>query len=471
MTEEFGHADVVVIGAGPGGYGAAFEAADLGLDVAVVDPEPNPGGVCLYRGCIPSKALLYAARVIEETRRAADWGIEFGEPEIDIAKLRQWKNEVVDKLTGGLGYLADRRNVRQIRGRARFEGPFELAIENGEEQGLLTFDHAIVATGSRARELPALSFDHPRIMSSTEALELEVLPKRLLIVGSGYIGAEMATVYAALGSDVTMVEASPYFLRTADRELVKPLQKRLGRRLDKLLLESRVVDARVGEREVEVTIVGGDVEEEELVEDFDRVLVAVGRRPNTEQLHLERTRVEVGPDRFIAVDEKRRTADRHIYAVGDVTTEPMLAHKATREGIVAARAIAGEPEVFDPRAIPAVVFTDPEIAWCGLTEKEARRQEREVAIGRFPWNASGRATTMGRRDGLTKVLADPSTHRILGVGVCGPEAGELVAEAALAMEMAARVEDLAGTIHPHPTLSETLMEAAENVFGNSTHNL
>lgn len=457
---------LAVIGGGPGGYGAAFLAADLGVDVTIVDPEPDPGGVCLYRGCIPSKALLHVAKVVGEAVDASGWGMDLGTPEVDIDEVRQFKERVVAKLTRGLGGLADRRNVEHVRGTARFEGPWELAVDEGDRTTSLAFDHAIVATGSEPVELPGLTFDDDRVMSSAQALELPEIPDRLLVVGAGYIGLEMATVYQALGSEVTVVEVTPDLLPGADRELVEPLEDRLVPRLEEVMLETMVDQTREVDDGLEVVVEGPDEPEPVVV---DRVLVAVGRRPRSGQLGLEKTRVEVGPDGFVDVDEQRRTADRHIFAIGDVVAEPMLAHKATHEGRVAARVIAGEEDVYDPRAIPAVVYTDPQVAWCGLMEDEARGRGRDVAVGRFPWTASGRAATMDRSGGLTKVVADAATGRVLGVGICGPEAGELMGEAALCLEMAATVEDLAETVHPHPTLSETLMEAAEDVFGESTH--
>ena len=468
MADE--HAQLVIIGAGPGGYGAAFEAADLGLDVVLIDPEPDPGGVCLFRGCIPSKALLHIARVIRETREVSRAGVHFEPPEIDVDKLRGWKDSVVQKLTRGVGYLSDQRNIRHIRGRARFFGPYEVEIsfEDSDDTRKMTFDQAIIATGSSSVELPDLPFDGRRILSSTEALDLPTLPDHLLVVGGGYIGLEMATAYSAFGSDVTVVEATPDLLPGADRELVKPLSKRLRRQLKEVRLSSKVIDATTKDDRLEVTVSAeGQSEDQTLL--VDSILVAVGREPRSGDLGLERTRIEVDPYGFIAVDQERRTTERHIFAIGDVVAEPMLAHKATHEGIIAARVIAGRDDIFAPHAIPAVVFTDPEIAWCGLTERQAEKEGRPIKIGRFPWVASGRAATLGRTEGITKIIADASTHQILGVGICGPHAGELIAEATLAVEMAARAEDLAATIHPHPTLSETLMEAAEDIIGNSTH--
>lgn len=462
-------ADVVVIGAGPGGYGAAFEAADLGLDVVLVDPEANPGGVCLYRGCIPSKALLHVAKVIEEARRSAEWGVRFGEPEIDVEALRAWKDEVVAKLTRGVGGLVKKRKIRYVQGMARFIDPYRVELRGpGDEAArTLRFDYAIVATGSKPVMLPGLPEEHRGVMTSKEALELKDIPTSLLIVGGGYIGLEMASVYAALGSRVTLVEALPRLLTGVDQDLVEPLFKRLEKSVEEILLETKVAEVVAREDGLEVRFETGDDKERRGV--FSKILVAVGRRPNAGNCGLERTRVEVGPDGFIAVDEARRTTERHIFAIGDVVAEPMLAHKATHEGIVAARVIAGRRDAFTPRVIPAVVYTDPEIAWCGLREEQARTSGRDIRVGRFPWFASGRATTIGRRDGLTKIIVDEGTGRIVGIGLCGPDAGSLIGEAALAMEMGALPEDLARTIHAHPTLSETLMEAAQSLLGQATH--
>lgn len=460
------HTDLAVIGGGPGGYAAAFLAADLGLDVTLVDPEPNPGGVCLFRGCIPSKALLHVAETIETAREAAAWGVEFAEPAIDPAGVRAFKDRVVRRLTGGLGQLARQRGVRHLRSWARFLDPHAVVLDGEAGGERLTFEHAVIATGSRAARLPIFP-DSPRVMGSREALEVEDIPARLLVVGGGYIGLEMATVYAALGSRVTVVEATPHLLPGVDRDLVAPLARRLEQRLEAILLETKVVRAADADGGIAVVLDGRDVERPE--QTFDRALVAVGRRPWTDGLGLDRTRVEVGPDGFVGVDARRRTAEPSLYAIGDVVGQPMLAHKATHEGRTAAEAIAGHAAAFDPRAIPAVVFTDPEIAWCGLTEDEARARGRPFEVARFPWGASGRALTLGRGDGVTKLVVDPDSGRILGVGVAGPRAGELIAEGCLAVEMGARADDLRRTIHPHPTLSETLMEAAEVFFGEATH--
>ncbi|MBT5871894.1 MAG: dihydrolipoyl dehydrogenase [Candidatus Latescibacteria bacterium] len=459
---------VAVIGGGPGGYAAAFMAADLGMKVTLIDPEINPGGVCLYRGCIPSKALLHVAKVINETREAAAWGVSYGEPEIDIDKVRKWKDGVVSRLTKGLGDLSKKRNVDLIQGRARFSGPNSLNIESIEgETKSLSFDNAILATGSRPVMIPSLYIDSPRFMDSTGALALESIPKTLLVIGGGYIGLELGTVYAALGTKVTVVEMTPNLLPGADANLVGVLAKSVREQMAEVLLNTSVtglVKARGG---IRASFEGKDAEKRE--QTFEKVLMAVGRVPNTRDLGLENTGVALTEKGFIQVDAQRRTTDQAIYAIGDISGDPMLAHKASHEGIVAAESIGGAKVAFEPAAIPAVVFTDPELAWCGLTETQAKSEGREVKVARFPWAASGRAMTLDRQEGLTKLIVDPETDRILGVGIVGPGAGELIAEGTLAVEMAALASDLQLTIHPHPTLSETMMEAAESYYGFSTH--
>lgn len=458
-------AQLVVLGAGPGGYAAAFLAADLGMEVVLVDLEPNPGGVCLYRGCIPSKALLHVAKLITESREAANWGVHFEPPRVDLPRLRAWKDEVVGKLTGGLGQLAKRRKIQYVQGRGHFEGPNTLAL-GGDDGSRITFQHAVLATGSRAATLPGIEAGG-RIMNSSGALKLEEIPQTLLIVGGGYIGLELGSVYAALGSRVTVVELTGGLLPGADADLVRPLARRLESAFEAIHLNTKVTSMKDTGNGVRVTLEGEGVKNRE--QTFDRVLVSVGRKPNSANLGLENTRVEVTPHGFVQVDRQLRTAEPTIFAIGDVVGQPMLAHKASHEGRTAVQAIAGRNVEFAPAAIPAVVFTDPEIAWCGLTETEAKASGRKVEIARFPWAASGRATTLDRFDGVSKLLVDPETERILGVGLCGPGAGELIAEGVLAIEMGATVEDLDLTIHPHPTLSETLMEAAASFFGTSTH--
>ena len=445
-------AQLVVLGAGPGGYAAAFLAADLGMEVVLVDLEPNPGGVCLYRGCIPSKALLHVAKLITESREAANWGVHFEPPRVDLPRLRAWKDEVVGKLTGGLGQLAKRRKIEYVQGRGHFEGPNTLAL-GGDDGSRITFQHAVLATGSRAATLPGIEAGG-RIMNSSGALKLEDIPETLLIVGGGYIGLELGSVYAALGSRVTVVELTGGLLPGADTDLVRPLARRLESAFEAIHLNTKVTSMKDTGSGVRVTLEGEGVKNPE--QTFDRVLVSVGRKPNSANLGLENTRVEVTPQGFVQVDRQLRTAEPSIFAIGDVVGQPMLAHKASHEGRTAVQVIAGRNVEFAPAAIPAVVFTDPEIAWCGLTETEAKASGRKVEIARFPWAASGRATTLDRSDGVSKLLVDPETERILGVGLCGPGAGELIAEGVLAIEMGATVEDLDLTIHPHPTLSETL---------------
>ncbi|HEX2490435.1 MAG TPA: dihydrolipoyl dehydrogenase [Blastocatellia bacterium] len=458
---------VAVIGGGPGGYAAAFMAADLGLRVALVDLEPNPGGVCLYRGCIPSKALLHVAKVIGESRRAADWGIEFSEPMIDLDKLRAWKDGVVNKLTGGLGQLSEQRKVEFIRGRAAFLDSRTLKIEGQGGERRLVFENSIIATGSRPAAPRALSLDSPRIMDSTAALELDDIPKTMLVIGGGYIGLELGTVYAALGTQVSLVEMTSGLLPGVDRDLVSILAGRVDQIFHSVMLNAKVVEMKEVKNGVRVRIEGAEIGGDESV--YEKVLVAVGREPNSETLGLEKTKVIVDTRGFVQVDAARRTADPAIYAIGDVAGEPMLAHKATHEGRVAAEAISGRAAAFEPRAIPAVVFTDPEVAWCGLTESQAKEEGRPVKVARFPWGASGRAATLGRVDGVTKLVIDPESERVLGVGIVGAGAGELIAEGVLAVEMGAVASDLELSIHAHPTLSETLMESAEAFFGRSTH--
>jgi dihydrolipoamide dehydrogenase len=458
---------LAVVGAGPGGYAAAFLAADLGLQVTLIDPEPNPGGVCLYRGCIPSKALLHVARVLGEARQAAAWGVKFANPTIDVGKLAAWKESVVRKLTGGLGELCKRRQLTFLQGHARFLDASTLQVRTSQgEEEIVRFAHAILATGSRPTVLPNL-LDSPQVLHSTTALELRDIPRTLLVIGGGYIGLELGTVYAALGTQVTVVEMTAGLLPGVDRDLVSVLAKRLEREFQAILLNTKVVAMQEESQGISVTLQGPESQGTQQI--FEKVLVAVGRTPNSSGLGLETTRVDIDRRGFVQVDAQRRTAEPTIYAIGDVAGEPMLAHKASHEGRVAAEAIAGHKVAFEPQAIPAVVFTDPEIAWCGLTETQVRQTRRPVQVVRFPWAASGRALTLDRPEGLTKLLIDPDTACILGVGIVGSGAGELIAEGVLAVEMAAQALDVSLSIHPHPTLSETLMEAAEVFFGQSTH--
>jgi dihydrolipoamide dehydrogenase len=459
---------IAVVGGGPGGYAAAFLAADLGMKVTLIDPELNPGGVCLYRGCIPSKALLHVAKLIDESRHAKNWGVEYSDPKIDLTRLRSWKEGVVKKLTGGLGVLSKQRRVEYLQGQAGFESSSTLRVSrvNGGEESL-NCDRIILATGSRPAIIPSLKLDSPRVLDSTTALDLNDVPGTLLVVGGGYIGLELGTVYAALGSKVSVVEMLPGLLPGADRDLVLPLHKRVEKIFDSILLNTTVAGMKEESGGICVAFDGPEVKEREKV--FEKVLVSVGRKPNSEISGLEKTQVQVGERGFIQVNKQLQTDDPSIYAIGDVVGEPMLAHKASHEGRTAVEAIAGHKVAFEPNAIPAVVFTDPEIAWCGLTETQAQKENREIKVARFPWGASGRATTLDRTEGMTKLILDPESERVLGMGIVGVGAGELIAEGVLAVEMAALARDVALSIHPHPTLSETVMEAAEVFFGTSTH--
>ena len=458
---------LAVIGGGPGGYPAAFLAADMGMHVTLIDEEPNPGGVCLYRGCIPSKALLHVAGLIEEARLAEDWGVAFGEPAIDLDRLRGFKQGVVDRLTGGLGQLSRQHDVHSVQGRATFLDAHTVSVApaDGGPPETIEFDYAIVATGSSPSRIPALDIDSPRVLDSTSALELERVPETLLVIGGGYIGLELGSVYAALGSRVTVVEMTAGLLPGVDRDLVRQLQRRLRRSFEAIRLETTVLAMEETADGIRARIAGNEGEPEERV--FDQVLVAVGRRPNSAGLGLEHTSVRIDARGFIETDGQRRTAEPNIFAVGDVAGEPMLAHKAAHEAPVAVEAIAGKPSAWGERVVPAVIYTDPEIAWAGLTETDATDRRIEVAVSTMPWAASGRATTIGRNDGATKLLLEPHTHRVLGVGIVGKGAGELISEAVLAIEMGAVAQDLELTIHPHPTLSETLMHAAAAFYDRS----
>lgn len=460
--------ELIVIGGGPGGYPAAFYAADLGMKVTVIDKELNPGGVCLFKGCIPSKALLHVAKLLNEAKEASAWGVNFGSIDVDIDKLRSFKESVVNKLTGGLGMLSKQRNVEFIQGTATFVDSHTLKVvhQDGKTEEL-SFEKAIIATGSSPTQVPGLSIDSPRVVDSTGALELPFKPKNMLVIGGGYIGLEMGSVYHALGSEVTVVEMLPNVLAAADRDLVQPLEKTLRKAFKDIKLKTKVAGLKDIGDAVKVTF--EDEKGKQTEETFEMVLISIGRRPNSKGFGLENTGVKVNERGWIETDSQRRTHESHIWAIGDVAGEPMLAHKATYEGKVAVQAIMGKRSIYDPAAIPAVVFTDPEIAWAGITEQEAKDQGIAVKIAKFPWSASGRATTLDRSDGLTKLITHPETEQILGVGICGPGAGELIAEGTLAIEMGATVEDLSLTIHPHPTLSETVMESAEAFYGHSPH--
>jgi len=458
---------LAVIGGGPGGYAAAFLAADLGMNVTLIDLEKNPGGVCLYRGCIPSKALLHIAKLIHEAEEAKKWGVEFGEPKIDLNKIRDFKNGVVNKLTGGLGQLCKQRKVNYINGKASFVNSNTLSVAkvDGTIEEVI-YEKAILATGSVPATIPGFPVDSPRVMDSTSALEINDVPAKLLVIGGGYIGLELSTVYAALGSKVTVVEMLPGLLPGADRDLVAVLERRLKTILDKVYTETKVVELKDTGKSVVVKLEGKNVTEPE--QTFDKVLVSIGRKPVTSGLGLENTKVKVNQRGFVVVDKQLKTDDPSIYAIGDIVGGAMLAHKAAAEGKVAVEAILGHKVAFEPNAIPAVVFTDPEIAWAGLTETEAREKGIKVEVAKFPWAASGRATTLDRNDGMTKLIIEPETERILGVAIVGVGAGDMIAEGTLAIEMGAVVKDLELTIHPHPTLSETMMFAAELFYGHAT---
>ena len=458
---------VTVIGAGPGGYAAAFYAADLGMDVTLIDKEINPGGVCLYRGCIPSKALLHAAKVINESKEAKNFGIEFGEPKINVDRLREWKNEVVKQLTGGLGTVSKQRKINYIQGTAKFinSNTLEINKADGSTENH-QFENAIIATGSVIATIPSLNIDSKRLLNSTSALDLPEIPESLLVIGGGYIGLELGSVYNSLGTKVSVVEMMPGLLPGADRDLVSFLAKKIGKEFEKVMLKAKVVEMKETKNGIKVKIESETGTEEQ---EYSYVLMSIGRKPYTNGLGLENAHVTVNERGWIKVNKQMKTDAANIYAIGDIVGEPMLAHKASHEARVAVDTIAGEKVAFEPLAIPAVVFTDPEIAWAGLTENQAKEKNINYEVAKFPWAASGRATTLGRSDGVTKIILDPETERILGIGICGPGAGELIAEGTLAIEMGANITDLKLTIHPHPTLSETVMEAAEAFFGQSTH--
>ena len=457
--------DLAVLGSGPGGYTAAFRAADLGLTTALVERRPTLGGVCLNVGCIPSKALLHAARVVEETREMKAHGLDFGEPTIDLDRLRNWKDKVVGQLTGGLAGLAKKRKVEVIEGTGEFLGPNQIRVTGVNDERVLRFAQAIIAVGSEPVRLPGLPED-PRIIDSTGALALVDIPERLLVVGGGIIGLEMATVYQALGSRTTVVEMMAQLMPGTDTDLLRPLQRRLQKQCENLYLDTRVSAITATATGLTVSFDGPKAPP---TAEFDRVLLALGRIPNSHGVNAPAAGVKMDEYGFIPVDNQQRTNVPHIFAIGDLVGQPMLAHKASHQGKVAAETAAGLNSVFAARAIPAVAYTDPEIAWCGLTESDARLKGANVELSRFPWSASGRAQALGRTNGISKLVLEAGTGRVLGVGIVGHGAGELIAEGVLAIEMGATAKDLAHTIHPHPTLSETLMEAAEVFFGTATH--
>ncbi len=457
---------LVVLGAGPGGYAAAFLAADRGMKVTLIDARERPGGTCLHVGCIPSKACLHAAKLITDVRDAAHIGLKYGAPTIDVNGVRGHWQKVVETLTGNLSRLSKARKIDYIVGQGKFVDGRTVEVEG---RGCYRFENCIVATGSVPARPANLNLASPRVVDSTGALKLEDIPPRLLVVGGGYIGLEMGYVYSALGSKVTVVELTDGLLPGCDRDLVLPLHKRLEKMFDKIHLRTKVARLEETPKGIRATLEGEEVADKQPI--FERVLVAVGRRPNSRDIGLDKAGVKIDDKGFIAVDEKRRTSAERIYAIGDVAGEPMLAHKATYEGKIVVEVLAGEPAVYDALAVPAVVFTDPEVAWCGLTETEAKRANREIKRVRFPWAGSGRAMTLDRTEGLTKLIVDPETDRVLGVGIVGAGAGEMIAEAMLAIEMGASARDLAMTMHAHPTLSETIMEAAESLYGMAVHQM
>ncbi|MCX8090509.1 MAG: dihydrolipoyl dehydrogenase [Verrucomicrobiae bacterium] len=460
--------EIVVVGAGPGGYAAAFYAADLGKKVILVEREPRLGGVCLNRGCIPSKALLHATHQILAARESAHRGISFGEPTVDLAKLRAWKESVLARLGAGIAQLAKMRNVQVLQGRGYFEDSQTLRVETEQGQRFVRFEKAILAAGSRAAMPKAFDLGNPRVMTSRQALELEDIPETLLVVGAGYIGMELGTVYATLGSRVTVVEALDRVLAGADADLVRPVVAAAKKAFKEIRLGVKVTKMATAGKQIKVQMEFNGQTVEEL---YDRVLVAVGRVPNSSDLGLENTRVTLDEKGFVKVNNRQQTDDPNIYAIGDIVGGVMLAHKAHREARIAVEVILGQPSAFENIVIPAVVFTDPELAWCGLTEAEAQARGLKYEVAKFPWAASGRAVSFDRTDGVTKMIIDPESERVLGVGICGPGAGELIAEAVLALEMGATAEDIALSVHPHPTLSETLMECAEAFYGHATHTL
>ncbi|MGA8149223.1 MAG: dihydrolipoyl dehydrogenase [Gallionellaceae bacterium] len=459
------HAEVAVLGAGPGGYTAAFRAADLGKQVVLIEKHATLGGVCLNVGCIPSKALLHVAKVITEAEDVSHHGVTFGKPKIDIDQIRSWKESVVGRLTGGLAGLAKQRKVQVVRGIARFTSPNSFAVQTAEGEKIVTFDHAIVAAGSSVARIPGFPYDDPRIIDSTAALALQDVPGRMLIIGGGIIGLEMATVYEALGSKISVVELMDQLMPGADKDMVKPLHARIAKRYEAIYLKTRVTRIAAQKKGLQVTFEGEQAPEPQL---YDRVLMAVGRRPNGREINAEAAGLIVNERGFIPVDKQMRTNVPHIYAIGDIVGDPMLAHKAVHEGKVAAEAIAGHKVFFEPMTIPSVAYTDPEIAWMGLTETQAKAQGAAYEKASFPWAASGRALSIGREDGATKILLDPTTRRIIGMSIVGVNAGELIAEAVLALEMGADMADIGLSIHPHPTLSETLCFAAEMAEGTIT---
>ena len=465
MTESI-HFEIVVVGAGPGGYAAAFRAADLGKKVLLIDKDPTLGGVCLNRGCIPSKALLHISKVMDEASHLSSMGVTYGKPDIDLDAIRAHKDKIVAQLNEGIAQIAKARKVESIRGTATFKSNSELKVETEDSDISVSFDKCIIATGSTSAMIPGVAADHPSVLTSRTALDLVDIPERLLVIGGGIIGLELGQVYAALGSQVSVVEFLPNLLPGTDSDLVKPLHRKLKKQFQSILLSSKVTSVEPNDDgTLNVTI---ENDKETLMQVYDKVLVSVGRKPNTNLLNINATDVEVDQQGFIHVDVYRRTSVKNIFAIGDIAGNPMLAHKATHEGKVAAEVASGHPAAFDVRAIPSVVFTDPEIAWAGLTETEAKENDVAYEKGEFPWAASGKAIIMGAKQGKTKILFDPETKQVLGVGIVGSGAGDMISEGMLAIEMGADAEDIGLTIHPHPTLGETFGMAAEVFQGTIT---
>ena len=460
------HTDILVIGSGPGGYAAAFRAADLGREVTLVDKDPTLGGVCLNRGCIPSKTLLHISKVLEEAESLKKMGVTFTKPTIDIDLVRDWKNKVVSQLSGGIGQMAKARKVNTIQAEATFLSDNEVQLKSESSTETITFDNCIIASGSSSTIIPGIPFDNENVLTSKTALDLEKIPKSLLVIGGGYIGLEMGTVFSALGSSVSLAEFLPNLLPGADPDLVKPLARKLKKEFSEILLSTKITkveEAKSGAMDVTMEKNG-----EEVTKQYEQVLVSVGRKPNTEKMGLDKTNIKVDEQGFISVDKYQQTSVKNIFAIGDIVGNPMLAHKATHEGKVAAEVICGLPAAFDAKAIPAVIFTDPEIAWVGVTETEAKESGILYEKGEFPWAASGKSLALGRNEGRTKILFDKDTKRTIGVGIVGPNAGDLISEGALAIEMGADAEDISLTVHPHPTLGETFANAAEVFEGTVT---
>ena len=460
------HTDILVIGSGPGGYAAAFRAADLGREVTLVDKDPTLGGVCLNRGCIPSKTLLHIAKVLEEAESLKKMGVTFTKPNIDIDLVRDWKNKVVSQLSGGIGQMAKARKVNTVQAEATFLSDNEVQLKSEFSTEIITFDHCVVASGSSSSIIPGIPFDNENVLTSKTALDLKKIPESLLVIGGGYIGLEMGTVFSALGSSVSVAEFLPNLLPGADPDLVKPLARKLKKEFSEIHLSTKIT--KVEQAKSGVMDVTMEKNGEEITKQYEQVLVSVGRKPNTEKMGVDKTNIKVNEQGFISVDKYQQTSVKNIFAIGDIVGNPMLAHKATHEGKVAAEVICGLPAAFDAKAIPAVIFTDPEIAWVGVTETEAKESGIPYEKGEFPWAASGKSLALGRNEGKTKILFDKDTKRTIGVGIVGPNAGDLISEGALAIEMGADAEDISLTVHPHPTLGETFANAAEVFEGTVT---